>query len=238
MHVRERRHHHAAERRTNRPRQIVRRRVQRHGIGDQLARHQLRNDRLPRWVVHRRTRIEQKRKRQQRPWRNMPEKRKHGQQCHRGQHPRLPKDQQLAPVEDVGGRAGQQPQQQHRQRSRRLHQRDQQRRRGQNRHQPRSRRILHPRPNRRDGRRDPTVAKQRNPQRRETRSHRRFGGLGRRLGVGGGQGHGTCLKSSPGFRLRSFGRLHAEVDRPQFPDTDVIWQAGWPFLHAHTPGAP
>ena len=173
--------HQAAQRGADGAGEIVGGGVQRDAVGHQLARHEFGHNRLPCWIVHRRTDVQQEGERQQRPRRDVAEEGENSEDADRAQHPALPEDQQAAAVEEVRGGPGQQPQTEHRQAGRRLHQRDQQRRRSQRGHQPGARGVLHPGADARDRGGDPAIAKDRNAQRSKAAQRLVGGSIVRRI---------------------------------------------------------
>ena len=153
-------HGEASEGRAYGARQIESRTVERDRVGQFVARHQFGDDRLPGGIVHRAADIQQEGEHQECGGRDDSDHGQDAQHRHRGQHPGLPEDQQAAAVEDVRGSAGGKSEEEYRKAGRGLHERDQQRRRGQRGHQPRARGILHPASEVGDDRGDPAIAKE------------------------------------------------------------------------------
>ncbi len=163
--------HETAKRGADGAGQVVGGSVQRDGIRDELAGHELGHDSLPGRIIERGADIEQGRKRKQRPGRNVAQEGEHSQQGNGAEHPGLPEDEQLAAVENVCGGASEQAKQQHRKGRRGLHERDEQGGAGERGHQPGASRVLHPGADGGDGRGDPAVAEERDMQRREAGSN-------------------------------------------------------------------
>ncbi len=147
--------------------------------GRQLAaRHQLRDDGLPRRAVGGGAEAEQEGEAEQRPGRDPAGESQHAERGGGDGHPALRRQQQAAAVDDVGERAGRERQQEGRQAGRRLDQRHQHRGGGQRGHHPGGADVLQPGADvgRHGG----------DPQPAEERVAQRGPGAGRGRGGGGG----------------------------------------------------
>ena len=134
----------AGERRPDRPGQVEADAVQRNGLYEVLARHQLRHDRAPGRGGQRGADADGEGQRQQ------PEgghRVRHGQRGERDRgedRPELRADQEHTPIDDVGQRTARKRQQEHRHDGRRLHHRDDERLRCEGGHQPSGAGVLQP----------------------------------------------------------------------------------------------
>ena len=158
-----------------------------------LVRHQGGHDGLPRGRNQRGPRADEEREDQQDLRRDPAEPYEKPEHSHDDGERAVDGDQQLAPVDDVGERAGGQSQQHHRQHGGHQHQRDDEGILRQASHQPASRRILHPRPDVRDDGCDPQRAERGMAERIERRA------LGRsRRRVVGSCNHGSLANAAGG----------------------------------------
>ena len=121
-------HDQAAQRRSDRARDVHAQRAQRHRGAEHRLGHQFRRGGLLRRHRHRCADAQRECQRYQCPWAQPVQMGKHGERAGDQQHPQLRQDQVAAPVHDVGQRARDDRQQDHRQRGGRLHRRDHQRR--------------------------------------------------------------------------------------------------------------